>query len=110
MQSFDVFCLPSYANEGVPQALMQAMACALPVITTPVGSIEEIVEAGVNGIIVPPRNAARLAAELSRLLDDSAARSTLGNRASAAARERFGEALMVERMLGVFTEAARNNG
>ncbi len=32
LRAFDVFCLPSYANEGVPQALMQAMAYALPVI------------------------------------------------------------------------------
>ncbi len=55
LRAFDVFCLPSYANEGVPQALMQAMACGLPVLTTPVGSIEEIVHDGVTGILVPPR-------------------------------------------------------
>ena len=36
-QAMDVFCLPSYANEGVPQAVVQAMLCGLPVVTTPVG-------------------------------------------------------------------------
>ncbi|HRE14436.1 MAG TPA: glycosyltransferase, partial [Usitatibacteraceae bacterium] len=51
LPAFDLFCLPSYANEGVPQALMQAMACGLPVVTTPVGSIDEIVEDGVTGVM-----------------------------------------------------------
>jgi glycosyltransferase involved in cell wall biosynthesis len=108
MRSFDVFCLPSYANEGVPQALMQAMACGLAVLTTPVGSIEEIVTANVNGLVVAPRDADRLRVELEGLLDDASRRSLLGERAAATAREHFGESLMVERMIRVFSEAARN--
>jgi glycosyltransferase involved in cell wall biosynthesis len=43
LQALDVFCLPSYANEGVPQAILQAMLCALPIVTTPVGAILEAV-------------------------------------------------------------------
>src|SRR5262249_43254968 len=43
LQALDVFALPSYANEGVPQAIMQAMACGLPVVSTRVGSIDELV-------------------------------------------------------------------
>jgi len=110
MQAFDVFCLPSYANEGVPQALMQAMACGLPVITTPVGSIDEIVEAGVTGVMVPPQNEVRLRVELSNLLTDGPRRRALAAHALVAARERFGEPLMVDRMLEVFTEAAQHRG
>jgi glycosyltransferase involved in cell wall biosynthesis len=110
MNAFDVFCLPSYANEGVPQALMQAMACGLAVITTPVGSIEEIVEEGVTGILVPPQNEVRLRVEISKLLDDPARRHTLGAAARARAENRFGEALMVDRMLAVFNEAAAQHG
>jgi glycosyltransferase involved in cell wall biosynthesis len=102
LQSFDVFCLPSYANEGVPQALMQAMACALPVVTTRVGSIEEIVEDGFNGVMVQPQSAAAIGMALKALLDDESRRRELGARALATARERFGEGLMVERMLAVF--------
>jgi glycosyltransferase involved in cell wall biosynthesis len=105
MQSFDVFCLPSYANEGVPQALMQAMACGLAVVTTPVGSIEEIVEPGVTGILVAPRNAEALRTQIEALLDDTKRRAALGAQAAQRARERFGDALMVDRMLAVFTEA-----
>jgi glycosyltransferase involved in cell wall biosynthesis len=110
MQAFDVFCLPSFANEGVPQALMQAMACGLPVVTTPVGSIEEIVTDGVTGVLVPPENAARLQAAIERLLNDASERNALGQRAAATARERFGEERMVERMVAVFRQVARPHG
>jgi glycosyltransferase involved in cell wall biosynthesis len=106
MQAFDLFCLPSYANEGVPQALMQAMACGLPVVTTPVGSIDEIVADGQTGVLVRPEDAAALRIAIERLLDDGALRASLGARAGAVARERFGEALMVQRMVAVFQEAA----
>jgi glycosyltransferase involved in cell wall biosynthesis len=108
LQSLDLFCLPSYANEGVPQALMQAMACALPVVTTPVGSIDEIVADGVTGVMVTPENVPSLAAALRELLDRPERRRELGERALATARERFGEALMVERMLDVFHQTARD--
>jgi glycosyltransferase involved in cell wall biosynthesis len=110
MHAFDVFCLPSYANEGVPQALMQAMACGLPVVTTPVGSIEEIVTDCKSGILVPPQDSEVLRNEIESLLADEAMRRELSARALATARERFGEALMVERMLAVFrtVREARN--
>jgi glycosyltransferase involved in cell wall biosynthesis len=110
MQSMDVFCLPSYANEGVPQALMQAMACGLPVVTTPVGSIEEIVSDGDTGVLVAPEDAQRLRAALERLLGDPGLRTALGTRAAAVARERFGEERMVERMVAVFRDAAGARG
>jgi glycosyltransferase involved in cell wall biosynthesis len=106
MRAFDVFCLPSYANEGVPQSLMQAMACGVPVITTGVGSIPEIVTDGINGLIVPAQDAQALARAMASLLEDPARRATLGTRALADARERFGEARMVERMIDVFRDAA----
>jgi glycosyltransferase involved in cell wall biosynthesis len=110
MQAFDVFCLPSYANEGVPQSLMQAMACALPVVTTSVGSIDEIVTHGDTGVIVPAQDDMRLREELSSLFDDAPRRAALGARAHAEAHARFGEALMVERMIEVFAAAAHSRG
>jgi glycosyltransferase involved in cell wall biosynthesis len=110
MQAFDVFCLPSYANEGVPQALMQAMACGLPVVTTPVGSIDEIVADGDSGLMVPPEDAERLREALERLLADASLREALARRAAETARARFGEARMVERMVAVFREVASGNG
>ena len=105
MQSFDLFCLPSYANEGVPQALAQAMACGLPVITTPVGSIAELVDNGRTGMIVPPAEPAVLAQAIAVLLDNPARRRSLGEAALAEARKRLGEDAMVDAMIRVFSEA-----
>ena len=107
LQSFDLFCLPSYANEGVPQALMQAMACGLPVVTTDVGSIGEIVTEGATGVLVKPQDAGAIRAAVEALLQDEAKRRALGEAAAFRARERFGEERMVERMVAAF-EAARS--
>lgn len=109
LQAFDVFCLPSYANEGVPQALMQAMACGLAVVTTNAGSIPEIVEDKASGVIVRAQDAEALGAALDALLGDATRRRALGERALAVARGRFGEAAMLDRMLAVFGEAAAGN-
>jgi glycosyltransferase involved in cell wall biosynthesis len=106
LRAFDLFCLPSYANEGVPQALMQAMACGLAVVTTPVGSIGEIVQDGETGRMVAPQDARSLAAAIEELLADPALRERLASGARAAALQRFGEDLMVRRMLDVFSEVA----
>ena len=105
MQSFDLFCLPSYANEGVPQALSQAMACGLAVVTTPVGSIAELVDDGRTGLIVPPAKPARLAEAIALLLDNPSRRKSLGDAALAEARRRLGEDAMVDAMIRVFSEA-----
>ena len=45
LQALELFALPSYGEEGVPQALMQAMACGMPAVSTPVGAIAEAVDA-----------------------------------------------------------------
>jgi glycosyltransferase involved in cell wall biosynthesis len=108
LRALDLFCLPSYANEGVPQALMQAMACGVPVISTPVGSIAEIVQDGETGRLVPPQDAAALRAAIESLLANPLLRRRLGARAREAALQRFGEDRMVDRMIDIFTVVARS--
>jgi glycosyltransferase involved in cell wall biosynthesis len=107
LHAFDLFCLPSYANEGVPQALAQAMACGLPIVTTPVGGIEELIDDGRTGIIVPPSDPPALARAIAALLDDPARREALGEAALAQARLRLGEDAMVDAMIRVFGDAMR---
>lgn len=104
LAALDVFALPSYANEGVPQAIMQAMAMGLPVISTPVGSITEIVSDEETGLIVPPRDTDALRAALARLSADPMLCQRLGNAAAARARERFAEGLMLDRMEAIFRQ------
>lgn len=105
MRAFDLFCLPSYANEGVPQALMQAMLSGLPVITTPVGAIPEIISHGHTGILVPARDARALADAIDLALGDASAREALGKAARSDALERFGYDRMIDRMGVIFSEA-----
>jgi glycosyltransferase involved in cell wall biosynthesis len=78
-----VFVLASH-EEGLPNAVMEAMATGLPVVATAVGGTPELVVDGVTGVLVPPHNSAALAAAILAYLDD-AARITAHGRA---ARER----------------------
>ena len=105
LRCFDVFALPSYANEGVPQSIVQAMLTALPVVTTDVGSIGEAVQDGSTGMMVPPENAGALAAALATLLGDAALRERLGTAARAAALGKFSLEVMLDRMESVFRAA-----
>ena len=83
LASFDVFVLPSYANEGVPQALLQAMLACIPCVTTDAGAIAEIARDGDTARIVPRENAAALAAAIDAVLDDPAGSAAIAERARA---------------------------
>jgi glycosyltransferase involved in cell wall biosynthesis len=107
-QSLDVFALPSYANEGVPQAILQAMSCGVPVVTTPVGSILEVVEHGRTGLIVEPQQVEPLAGALASLLADAALRRRLGQAARLEAEQRFGITAMLDRMERIFLNATKH--
>jgi len=109
LQALDVFCLPSYANEGVPQAIVQAMLCALPIVTTPVGAILEAVVDGDTALIVPPQDAAALATAIARLLDDGELAARLGAAARRVASTDFSRQVMLDRMEQIF-RGARTNG
>lgn len=106
LRALDLFCLPSYANEGVPQAILQAMLTALPIVTTPVGAITEAVVHGESALIVPPQDAAALGAALQQLIAAPARAAELGAAARARAESRFTRAAMLDRMAAVFAAAA----
>jgi glycosyltransferase involved in cell wall biosynthesis len=103
----DIAVLPSYGDEGVPQSLMQAAACGLPSVSTPVGAIAEAVVDGQTGFLVPPRDPTRLAAALARLMNDPALCSRMGHAAVAYAKENFGIDRMLDGMEAVFAQVAR---
>jgi glycosyltransferase involved in cell wall biosynthesis len=67
MNACDVLCLPSL-SEGLPNVALEAMACGLPVVASRVGGVPEIVEHGVNGLLVPPADPHALAAALREAL------------------------------------------
>jgi colanic acid/amylovoran biosynthesis glycosyltransferase len=76
--------LPSGLTEGIPVALMEAMAVGVPVVASRVGAVHELVVNGVTGLLVPPGDAEALAAAVAKLLDDPVSASRL---ATAAAEE-----------------------
>lgn len=73
----DAFCLPSFA-EGVPVVLMEAMAMRVPVVTSRIMGISELVDDGEQGLLVRPGRADELAAALERLARDPELRTRLG--------------------------------
>ncbi len=108
LQAMDVFCLPSYANEGVPQAILQAMLCGLPIVTTPVGAILEAVSDGDTALVVVPKDVAALASAITRLLDDNTLAARLGNAARRVASADFSREAMLDRMEHIFSGAHRH--
>ena len=108
LQALDVFCLPSYANEGVPQAILQAMLCALPIVTTPVGAILEAVSDGETALVVPPRDPAAIAAAIARVLDDAELVERLGNSARRTASADFSRKAMLDHMEQLFVQVCAN--
>jgi glycosyltransferase involved in cell wall biosynthesis len=74
----NVFVLPSY-NEGLPMAMLEAMGWGLPVITTPVGGIPELISTGENGLLVTPGNIEQLSAAMKSSIESEQLRISLGN-------------------------------
>jgi glycosyltransferase involved in cell wall biosynthesis len=90
-----IACLPS-VWEGMPGAVMEAMACAVPVVGTAVSGTSELVADGETGLLVPVCDPAALARALARLLDDPELRTRLG----AAGRSLMEESFSLDAMVG----------
>ncbi len=105
-KSFDIFVLSS-TTEGLGTSLLDAMACGKPIVATTAGGIPEVVEDGVTGLLVPPRDERALAAAIVRLLKDRGLRETLGAAGLARVRERFSAERMVQDTLNVYRRVAQ---
>ena len=81
----DVFVLPSY-NEGVPMALLEAMAAGLPAIVTSVGGIPDVLRHGVEGLMVEPGRLSDLSAAMARMVTHDGECNASGRRAHDRAR------------------------
>jgi len=107
-QQASVFALPCRILEdgdrdGIPNVLMEAMACGLPVVTTGVSGITELVRDGVNGLIVEPDRPIDLADSLHRLIKDPELARHLAERGRRTVSERFDAATAAARMASLLT-------
>lgn len=110
LQAFDCFVLPSYANEGVPQALLQAMLTGLPCITTDAGAIPEIARHGETALVVEKENPQAILGALKILKADSALAHRLGQAARAWCAAHHSREMMLDKMQSVFQKAISEVG
>lgn len=93
--SLDLYLNTSW-HEGLPLSVVEAMACGKPVVSSAVGGIPEIVVHGEHGFLVEGREANRFAERCLMLMRDDQLRTTMGERASTAARSRFSAGAMAD--------------
>jgi len=95
--AFDLFLLSS-VREGMPLVVIEAMACALPVVSTDVGGIRNIVKDGKTGFLVPAGDASAMASRIRLLMANAALREQFGRNA----RNFFERSLSIEQMVGQY--------
>lgn len=106
-QALDIFWLTSVA-EGIPTAVEEAMSLAIPVVTTDVGSVREVVENEMTGYVVPRLNPEALARSTIPLVNSPDLRARLGKESRRHAIERFDVSICGKTFLGAFHAAVAN--
>jgi glycosyltransferase involved in cell wall biosynthesis len=104
-----VFCLPSHA-EGLPMSMLEAMAARRAVVATRVGGIPETLRDGENGVLVPPRDVAALAAALARLLGDATRRAALAGHARVTIEQHYSTEVVCGQLSAIYRELAGTQG
>jgi glycosyltransferase involved in cell wall biosynthesis len=105
LPAFDLFILPSH-NEAMGRALVEAMACARPVVATAVGGVPEVLEEGRAGLLIPPSDPRAIAMAITRLADDAVLARGLAERGRSRALA-FGAGRMNRTLLKLYRELRR---
>jgi glycosyltransferase involved in cell wall biosynthesis len=100
----DVLIMPSH-NEGLPYALLEAMAAGCAIVASDVGGIPEVVQNGVHGRLVPPRDVERLGEVVAELAGDPAGVRRMGRAASEHAVASFGLEDGIDQLRRLYHEA-----
>jgi len=88
LENAAVYVLPSY-TEGLPMGILEAMSAGLPIVSTRVGGIPDVIEDGVDGLLITPGDITALAEAIKRLLRDPSLRSSMGNAGRRKVEERY---------------------
>ena len=103
IQAFDIAVLSSYASEGIPQFILQAMAAGKPVVGTRVGGIPEAVRDGVTGLLVPPRDPESMAKAIQSLLEKPERIKSMGHEGFLAVSREYTMENMLDRIEGLYS-------
>jgi glycosyltransferase involved in cell wall biosynthesis len=108
----DVFVLPSMVasngdRDGIPNVLLEAMSVGVPVVSTPVSGIPEVIRNGFNGLLVPERDSVTLANAVLQLLGDMPLRNMLVENARRTVREKFDSNQCNSLLIQLFEDALR---
>jgi glycosyltransferase involved in cell wall biosynthesis len=109
LQGSDLFTLPSY-HEGLPMAILEAMATGLPVVATHVGGIPELVQDGYNGYLIRPGDVEALAEKLNLLARDPKLREIMGQRNREIAERELDVGQYVERLVALYESLIAGQG
>jgi len=105
LKSFDIFVMSS-VTEGLGTSLLDAMACARPIVATRAGGIPEVVEDGVTGMLVPPRDHKAMADAIGALIGERDRRAVMGGAGLARVTERFSVERMIAGTAAVYARVA----
>ena len=94
----NIFCLPTFTHEGLPRSIVEAMAMALPVVTTDIRGCREVVLPERTGFIVPPQDSESLAAALAKLLGNRELREKFGTAGRERIEAEYDENIVFERL------------
>lgn len=99
-----IFCLPTAYGEGVPKVMLEASAAGRPIVASDIAGCREVVQPGVNGLLVPPNNPEALAAALHRLVQEASERHRMGQNGRAIAEKDFDVTQVVARTITLYDE------
>ena len=107
--ALNVSVLPSIDCDASSAVLKEALACGVPAVATSIGGAAEILEDGVTGLIVPPRDPPRLATAVLTLLDDPEKARAMGRRGSREVATRFSPERLADETLAVYKRVVEEN-
>lgn len=102
--SSDIYLFPTSFMEGMPNSLLEAMACGLPIVTRPVGGIRDFFEHGRMGYVTESRDPAVFAQFLEQLIVDPELRRRMGDYNREYARQHFAASVVVRRLLDIYQQ------
>lgn len=108
LQGHDVFLLPTYHGEGMPNSVLEAMAVGLPVITRPVGGLRDFFQHGKMGFITEDTSPEAFAQYLESLVSDPELRRCMGQFNQAYAKDRFAASSVAKRLNGIYHHVAQS--